>query len=657
MADEDRQKNEQPAAQGGSLPAPQGLLYRLVDVWFHLGVAVVALFWASGIPVRMGLPLYTEQVLAALLMFAVSVAFVVLDIRGKPRSGPVPWYDWIAAVIAVGVFAYLAYDYPRLGENIFFNPEESFWVSVIVVPLVMETLRRTTGWALLGVFMVFFVYALFADQVSGTLQGRAQDFYNLMPLLAIDGTALFGAPLSIVVTVVLAFIFMGQLLFVAGGGDFFTDLSAALMGRTRGGSAKISIVASAFFGSISGSVVANVTSTGVITIPLMKRAGFSPKMAAGIESVASNGGQLMPPVMGAAAFIMADYLGVSYGDVLLAALVPALLYFLAIFIQVDLEAAKLNIRAVEDMELPKVRTVLRKGWIFPMPFAVLMYCLFSLNMPPETAAIYASLTLIVLGAIVPYEGRRITPVSVWNAMINTGRISVQIAIICGIAGMIIGVLNITGLGFSLSLLLLQAGQGSLFILLVLTAIVCIILGMSMPTTSLYILLATLATPALIDLGALPIAAHLFVLYFGMMSFITPPVCFAAFAAANIAGAPPMATGFTAMRLGWLAYIVPFLFVYSPTLVMHGHWLAITMAVVTAVAGIWLICCAIMGMMFTRLGVVMRLALGLTGMALLIPADAFDGALYVEIAGYVAGGLLVFLEYRRGRAGRRLAVNA
>jgi len=354
--------------------------------------------------------------------------------------------------------------------------------------------------------------------------------------------------------------------------------------------------------------------------------------------------------MGAAAFIMADYLGISYAAVLIAALLPALLYFLAVFIQVDLEAARLGIRGLDPAELPRARKVLRKGWVFPIPFAVLLYCLLALNMPPEKAAIFGSLVLIALAAFVPYEGKRMTLRAIWHALIQTGQTAVQIAIICGIAGMIIAVLNITGLDFALGLLLLEAGQGHLFLLLVLTGIVCILLGMSMPTTSLYILLASLAVPPLIELGAIPIAAHMFVFYYGMMSFITPPVCFAAFAAANIAGAPAMATGFSAMRLGWLAYVVPFLFVYSPTLLMEGEWSAIALAALTATAGIWLVCCGIMGIMFTPLGLPMRMACALTGMALLIPADAFAGALELEIAGLAGGVLVVLIGYRR-RLGR------
>jgi len=636
---------------GAAAPGPGSRRVKHLTRAFHGAIAVIAIAWAAGLAVRFGLQLYTEQVLAALLMLSVAVTFLTYDWRGQSRTRHVPWYDWALCGATLLVFGYVALQYPRLAENIYFNPIESFVLSILMVPLACEALRRTTGWALLVVFLAFFVYALGADLVPGTLRGRAQDFFRLMPLLAIDGTAMFGAPLAVVVTVVLAFVFMGQLLFAAGGGAFFTDLSAALMGRSRGGSAKISVLASAFFGSISGSVVANVTSTGIITIRLMKQAGFRAQTAGAIEAVASNGGQLMPPVMGAAAFLMADFLGVSYATVMLAALVPALLYFLAVFIQVDLEAAKLGIRAEDPSMLPRARTVLRQGWIFPIPFAVLLVCLFSLNMPPEMAAIYASIALLAVALLFPHRGRRLSPAAIWDAVVATGTTAVQIAIICAVAGMIIGILNITGLGFALGLVLLEAGKGSLLLLLVLTGLVCIMLGMSMPTTSLYILLATLAVPPLVKLGVEPIAAHLFVLYFGMMSFITPPVCFAAFAAANIAQASPMGTGFTAMRLGWLAYVVPFLFVYSPSLLLIGEWPGIALAILTAVAGIWLICAALLGILFSPLGLLQRLLFGAAGIALLIPANAFPGALSVEIGGLVAGALLFLHHVRQSRAYR------
>ena len=639
---EDRATTEEPSR-----------LFRLVDSGFHGAIALIALFWAADLAVRFNLLVFTEQVLAAILMFAVAVAFVVTDPRGQVRfGGPVPWYDWTLCAIALAVFAYVCVDYPRLSQNIYFNAEEAFALSVVMVLLVLEALRRTTGLSLLIVFLVFFVYALIADQVPGALQGRTTELYRLMPLLGIDATALFGTPLAIVVTVVIAFVFMGQLLFVTGGGDFFTDLSAAMMGRTRGGAAKISIVASAMFGSVSGSVVANVTSTGVITIPLMRKAGFRPKVAGAVEAVASNGGQLMPPVMGAAAFLMADFLGISYVDVLIAAILPALLYFLAVFIQVDIEAARWGIRAEARETTPRVLSVLRQGWVYPVPFAVLLTGIFQLNMPPEKAAIYASAALVGLTMLFPVRGRRLSLSDIWQAIVGTGRAAVTIAVICGVAGMIIGVLNITGLGFALGLMLLQAGQGSLFLLLVLTGIVCILLGMSMPTTSLYILLSTLAAPSLIQLGALPIAAHLFVLYYGMMSFITPPVAFAAFAAANIARAGPMETGFMAMRLGWLAYVIPFLFVYSPTLLLQGSWHAVLLAAVTAVFGIWLVSGAIMGMLITALTPLRRIAAGVSGAALLVPADAFDGALAVEVAGLLLGLVVAIGEFRGARPSRQ-----
>jgi TRAP transporter 4TM/12TM fusion protein len=636
---------------GAAAPGPGARRVRQLTHAFHAAIAVIAIAWAAGLAVRFGLQLYTEQVLATLLMLSVAVTFITYDRHGNSRSYGIPWYDWALCGATLAAFGYVALQYPRLAENIYFNPTETFILSILMVPLLCEALRRTTGWALLVVFLVFFVYALTADLVPGTLRGRAQDFFRLMPMLGIDGTAMFGAPLAVVVTVVLAFVFMGQLLFAAGGGTFFTELSAALMGRSRGGSAKISVLASAFFGSISGSVVANVTSTGIITIPLMKQAGFRPQTAAAIEAVASNGGQLMPPVMGAAAFLMADFLGISYASVMLAALVPALLYFLAVFIQVDLEAAKLGIGAEDASKLPRARDVLRQGWIFPIPFVVLLVCLFSLNMPPEMAAIYSSIALVAIALLFPHKGRRLTLAAIWDSVVSTGATAVQIAIICGVAGMIIGILNITGLGFALGLVLLEAGKGSLLLLLVLTALVCIVLGMSMPTTSLYILLATLAVPPLVKLGVEPIAAHLFVLYFGMMSFITPPVCFAAFAAANIAKASPMGTGFTAMRLGWLAYVVPFLFVYSPSLLLIGSWSAIALAILTAVAGIWLICAALLGILLSPIGMLQRLLFGAAGIALLIPADAFPGALSLEIAGLVAGTVLFLHHVRQARVHR------
>jgi TRAP transporter 4TM/12TM fusion protein len=429
----------------------------------------------------------------------------------------------------------------------------------------------------------------------------------------------------------------------SGGSAFFTEISMALVGRFRGGQAKIAVIASGLFGSISGSAVSNVVTTGVITIPLMRGAGYRAVDAGAIEAVASTGGQLMPPIMGAAAFIMADFLQVPYTDVVIAALIPAILYYAALFIVADLEAGRRGITRIPEADIPRAWPVLKSGWIFPVPFAVLIGTLFFLNYSPELAALASAAVIFASGAIIGYKGKRLGWRDLLDALRSTGVAVLDIFMIGAAAGFVIGVLNLTGLGFGLTLALVKLGGGNAFLLLVISAAVCILLGMGMPTAGVYILLSTLVAPALVEVGFLPMAAHLFILYFGMMSMITPPVAIAAFAAASLSGADAMRTGFAAMRFGWLAYVIPFMFVFAPTLLMEGPSLAVAVAAVTAALGVWLVSIGVVGYLARPQAVVERLLYVIAGIALVIPADAFPGALATDLSGFVLGVVLVLRE--------------
>lgn len=611
-------------------------------------ITTIAIVWSTGLSWRLRFEVYTEQYLALMLGLSLFIVYLTVDYRrrGKALIGRI---DGVLAVASLAVAVFISLDYARLTEDLYFNPWETFIVGGTIVALTVEGLRRSAGLALVIVFAAFFFYALIGHLVPGILQGRPVEVFRLVPILGLDATALLGMPMAVVGAIVIAFIFMGQLLFMAGGGEFFNDLSKAIMGRQRGGAAKICVVSSAFFGTISGSVVANVTSSGIITIPMMKRAGFRGHVAAAIEATSSNGGQIMPPVMGAAAFLMADFLGVPYSDIVLAALIPAVLYFLALFIFIDLEAARDRIDQESTDELPRIGPVLRDGWVFLVPFVILIVLMFEFDKPPELAALFATVGIFVLGLTVGYRKSRLSFGAIFEAMKQTGITAVQILIICGIAGMIIGVLNITGLGFALSLMLTKIGEGSMFLLLTTTAVVSIILGMSMPTTSLYILLSTLVVPSLTNLGALPIAAHMFVFYYGMMSFVTPPVAIAAFAAANLAKSDPMKTAWAAMRIGWVAYIVPYLFVYSPSLLMIGDPFVVALSFASAAVGIVMISAGMVGFLKGPLNGPMRALAGAFGAGLLVPLDLFPGALYVNGAAFIAGAAFIYFERRSALA--------
>jgi TRAP transporter 4TM/12TM fusion protein len=400
---------------------------------------------------------------------------------------------------------------------------------------------------------------------------------------------------------------------------------------------------------ISGSAVANVSAVGVVTIPLMKRSGFPAQIAAAIEAVGSTGGQLMPPVMGAAAFLMAEVLQVPYIEVMIAAIIPAFLYYLALFFQVDVEAAKRGIRGEPAERLPQLLAVLRSGWYFPIPFVALVYTLVAWNWPAEYSALAATAILVILSLTFGYKGRRVPLREVVKAVVSTGSAVVDLILICAVAGMFIGILNITGLAFGLTLQLLTITGQSLPAMLAVTAVMAIILGLGLPTVGVYIIMATLIAPALVKVGVAPMAAHMFLLYFGIMSMVTPPVALSAFAAANIAGSDVDKTGWTATRIGWAAYIVPFLFALSPSLLMKGEPLAIVWAVLTASLGIWLGTIGVVGFLKRAIAPAYRALFIVAGVLTLIPADMFPGAFVTDVVGLALGAALVARELGLRRA--------
>ncbi len=635
------------AAAGEARPTARSGLTAALAVLLTCG----AIAWAADLPREVGLLLYTEQYLCGMLALALPLVLLSTRASKQAPADRVPWYDWAAATAGAAAAGYMAARYPVLAELIALHPLDGLVAGLIVMLLVLEGLRRTAGAVLAVIIAAFLALALFGHLIPGQLAGRKVPWDTLAYYLAWDNSGLLGTPMVVVTTIVTTFVLFGQVLLKSGGSDFFTRVSMALVGRYRGGQAKIAVVASGLFGSISGSAVSNVVTTGVITIPLMRGAGYRAVDAGAIEAVASTGGQLMPPIMGAAAFLMADFLEIAYAQVVAAALVPALLYYAALFIVSDLEAARRGITRVPESDIPEFWPALKAGWIFPIPFAVLIGTLFFLNWSPELAALASAAVMFAAGVAFGYKGRRLRWRDALDALRETGVAVLDIFMIGAAAGIVIGVLNISGLGFGLTLSLVQMGGGNSFVLLLIAAAVCIVLGMGMPTAGVYILLSTLVGPALVEVGFVPIAAHLFILYFGMMSMITPPVAIAAFAAASLSGADPMRTGFAAMRFGWIAYVIPFMFIYSPSLLLQGSAFAAALAAVTAVAGVWLASIGVVGYLVRPLNARERLLFAAAGIALVMPAGAFPGAIYTDIAGFVLGVLLVRRELAlRRRAG-------
>ena len=655
--------------------------------------------WVLDLPRRwLGLSLYTEQLLAICLGLGLALSFVTgasrqpsrVDFAGLLTSAGIVgyivwqydsaaqipaalfvslalalvwtalggrlwamrWIDLAAALASIAICGYIAWKYEALTYEIALLPTEGIVGSAILLLLVLEATRRSSGGVLVGIILVLAVYVFIGPHLPGDFATRPVSPARLITYLGLDTNGMIGIILSVAVLIVIPFTLLGQVLGRTGGAAYFADLAMSAMGRFRGGAAKIAVFGSALFGMISGAAVSNVVAVGIVTIPLMSRSGFSRTRAAAIEAVGSTGGQLMPPVMGAAAFIMAEFLQVPYKAVALAAVIPSILYYAALFFHVDFEAAKQRIGAAKVEDPPKLSEVLKSGWHFPIPLVFLVVTIAYpevFQIPIERAAVYATGLLIVLSMIFGYRGERVTPRQMLRAIVDTGRASLDILLIGAAAGLVVGSLSVSGISFGLTLQLIALSGGSLFALLILTALISIILGMGMPTVSVYVLTATLIAPSLIKLGVTPMAAHMYVMYFGMLSMITPPVAIAAYAAANIARVSGWTTGWTAVVVGWGTFFIPFLFVTEPTLLMQGSWSAIAWDVARNMLGIVVGTAAVVGFGFAPLTRTMRITFGAAALAILIPPSAFPGAELLDWLGLAGAVAVLAINWIRSRA--------
>ncbi len=613
-------------------------------------LTLLALLWNVDLFQDLGLALVNEQYYAAIMGLALATVFLSVRLDRR-EEGRVPWHDAALAAVSLCVLGYVAANFLHLRDEGGLGGSTDLGVAIgaVLMALVLDGLRRSAGYVMLLVAGVFVVYAPLGHLVPGQLVGTRVEPWQLAINMGFNTNALFGIPLQVGTTIVIMFILFGQVLMQAGGGTFFTDIAMATVGRRRGGAAKISVVASGLFGTISGTAVSNVVTTGIITIPLMQKAGYRPTHCGAIEAIASTGGQFMPPIMGAAAFLMAEMLEIPYADIVVAAIVPSLLYYFAVFVQVDLIAAKEEIGFVEQ-DMPRARDVLREGWHFVVPFAVLVYTLFELNLPPERAAIYATASLGI-AFFKPYRGERLRLAELYGILWRTGRVVIELLMITATAGFVIGILNLTGLGFALTFALVELAGESRLVLLLIAAVICIVLGMGMPTLAIYVLLGALIAPAIVESGIADVPAHFFILYFGMMSMITPPIALAAFAASTLTRADPMATGFAAMRLGWTAYFVPFLFVFSPTLVLIGDPADIAVNAATAVLGTYLTSVGAIGFLTRPLPPAVRISLAAAGLAAMLPYEIFEAAAAANAVGAAVGAAIVGREFLAGRTRR------
>jgi TRAP transporter 4TM/12TM fusion protein len=611
-------------------------------------LALAGLFWAIDAPTWLNWFIYQEQFIAAALGGSLFIAFAGRAARhdgGQPSVLRVFAARFIPSSVGLAAGLWLCVRYPVLQADVIAHETEAIVLATVLLLLSLEACRRSAGSVLTIVFGVFFAWALFGYLLPGMFATKQVSLARLVPYLALDTSSMLGASLMIAATTVLVFMFFGRILQNCGGAEFFTDISTAMFGRYRGGTGKVEVVASALFGTISGSAVANVMSTGIITIPNMKKAGYTPQTAGAVEAVSSTGGQIMPPVMGAAAFLMAENLQVRYVEVALAALIPSLLFYVSIFVQVDLEAARRKIGGIDPAELPRSGDVFRRGWFFLIPFVVLFALMGTTDVQAEPAVLLGVLAMLPFAFWKGYGGKRLSLRGMLGALTATGRDAVDIIVICAVAGAVIGLLNISGLSLSLSLALAKLGEGNVILLLVAVAVMCLILGMGLPTTGVYLLVAVIAAPSLVQLGVQPLAAHMFVFFFGCLSMITPPVAMAAFAAAHIAQTSPVQVAMTACRLGWPAFVIPFVFVFSPGLLMGGGLVVIVVSLVAACAGVWMGSVALAGQLTRPLAVVSRWAAALSCALLLYPFEASLAGALIKIGGALLCVGLAVREFR------------
>ncbi len=543
---------------------------------------LIGILWIMGVPMQLGIAVLDGNYLAFLIAFALAASFIYW-----PYGKSAGLIDYALAIVGAAVWLLCAYNYEAWLLSQHERGVFKVTSAIVAIFLLCEGVRKTAGNGMAGVVLASLLYGLFGHNAPGIFEGAQNDPDQLFVYLYTDGSAVLGFIIMVAGTLILGFLVLGQVMQASGATTFFSDIATAAIGKRRGGPAKVSVVGSSLMGTVSGATVANIMSTGMVSIPLMKRNGFKGSMAAGIEAVASNGSQLAPPVMGATAFIIAEYLELPYPTIVAAAIIPAIVYYLFLFCQIDFYARVNGMEGLKDDEVPNMAEVLKAGWIFILPLAVLIFYLFVLAFNPAKSALYATLSLLIL-ALVKFR-KMPTFAMLYDLIVQLGKPFTMLVMICAGAGVIIGVINMSGLGFSLALALSDVGAAyGLFVMLLLTAFISIILGMGMPTSAVYIIVAMLLAPSIADMGVPLIAAHFFVFYFGLASFLTPPVAIASYAAASLAKADLKETSIAGLKLGLSAFIIPFYFIYNPEILMIGTWQEIAISgLILALAGVLL----------------------------------------------------------------------
>lgn len=608
------------------------------DSWAgHLLKPVAALValgivWVTTVQI---VQIYAMTIVFLGLMLA--LVFLTTGASANSSRDRVPVWDLVLAVVSIGISAYFWFHNERIVTRITLLDELTSWDIVCGSGLLLVTLeatRRTVGPGLTSIVLLFLAYNLWGDHLPGLLGHGLIDYPHFLDVLAFTTDGIFGAPIRVALTYVFLFGLFGTFLSRTGGGDFFFDAAAAVSGKSPGGSAKIAVVSSGLYGTISGSPTADVVTTGSITIPMMKKLGYSGAMAGGIEVAASTGGSILPPVMGSAAFIMAEFTGIRYTEIAVAAILPAFLYYFCVYLQVHLNSLKLGITGLDDV--PAFGETMRRGGMFLVPLIALVVALL-LGYSPNFVAAFG--TLAVIAVAMSRGETRLGLRAFYEILAESTLRVVPVVAACAAAGLVVGGLSMTGLGAKVADLIFLVAGSNLFLSLVVAAVVTLALGMGMPTPSVYILAAVLVAPALTKLGVSLMAAHLFLVYYASLSAMTPPVAVAAFAAAPIALANPMAVGLAAVRMSITAFVVPFTFIYNDGILLSGTFGEAVLACVTVTLAVTCLCLAAEGYWKRQLAPMHRVCFLVAGVGLMAPS------FQLQIAAGVVAAIGVLLVMR------------
>ncbi|SHJ64521.1 TRAP transporter, 4TM/12TM fusion protein [Geosporobacter subterraneus DSM 17957] len=549
------------------------------------------------------------------------LSFILYPASDKASRKKLPVYDTVLALLSLGITLYVWIDYPNIIARAGLINRMDMIVGTCLVVLVLEASRRISGLPLTLLAMVFIAYALFGRNIPGIFSHRGYDWSSLVNQFFISTDGIYGTSVGVASSYIFLFILFGEVMNKSGMGKFFNDIALALAGSSMGGPAKVAVIASGFLGSINGSAIANVVTTGTFTIPLMKKTGYSKEFAGAVEATASVGGQLLPPIMGATAFIMAEMVGIKYSSIIVYAAIPAILYYIGIIIQVHFRASKRNLVGLPKEELPKVGDVMKESGHLLIPIVFLLGMLFFSGKTVVFSAFCSILVTIATSML--KKNTRMSLKDMIDALASGAKGTVSVAMACAIVGIIIAVTSITGFGLNMANAIIQLGGTSILATLIFTMVTCMILGMGLPSIPAYLITATIAAPALVKLGIPVVAAHLFVFYFAMFANLTPPVALAAFAAAGLSGGDPMKTGIASVKLALAGFIIPYMFVFNnEILLLNTTWLIALRVAFTSIIGVMMIGVAIEGYLLKQVPVWLRAASFLCAL-LLITANVMQ----------------------------------